>query len=143
MSYVPTLWETGDTVTAEKLNKVETEVASLSTGEPLWVNVVLSETTENDGTVITATIDKEPGTIVDCITNNIPVFAKVVDGENVGAVPCSLINAARIEEGGNTINVVSFSVTIVDVNGKTDTVATFTNSRTTTELVNFVTPPET
>lgn len=48
MSYTPTNWETGDTITAEKLNKLEQGVANAggsTGGGVLVVNLVEDETT--------------------------------------------------------------------------------------------------
>ena len=42
MSYTPTTWTTGDTITATKLNKIENGIASAGSGTPLVVTVTES-----------------------------------------------------------------------------------------------------
>lgn len=143
MSYTPTVWETGDTVTAEKLNKVETEVASLSTVEPLWVDITLTEVTENEETTTTATMNVDPSDIVSAITNDVPVFGKLVDGVHVGAGMANLLSANAIEDGGTTLNIVAFELKFVEATAMTIAVITFANSRTTTDIAPFAVSPAT
>ena len=43
MAYTPTVWECGDTITAEKLNKLEQAVAQGGSSEPLIVTITSHE----------------------------------------------------------------------------------------------------
>ncbi len=52
MSYEPTTWETGDTITANKLNKMENGIADANDLAPLLVTVTV--TTEDNTTYHTA-----------------------------------------------------------------------------------------
>ena len=74
MAYIPTEWETGDVITAEKLNKLENGVAAIP-----GVMVVLAEE-EGDVATLTATYAE----IAAAMTDGIPVFIKfqVSEGEN-------------------------------------------------------------
>ena len=53
MSYIKTTWETGDVITAEKLNNIENELEALD-DRVFIVNI----DAEDDGSTITATADK-------------------------------------------------------------------------------------
>lgn len=65
MSYTPTNWQTGDTITAEKLNKLEGGVASGA----MIVNITPS----------THVLDKTFTEIYQAINNGIPVYLSVAD----------------------------------------------------------------
>ena len=67
MAYNPTVWETGDVITAAKLNKLENGVAAID-----GVMVVLAEE-ESDVVTLTATYAE----IAAAMTANIPVFIKL------------------------------------------------------------------
>lgn len=74
MAYTPTVWQTGDTITAEKLNKLENGVASGEGGSFL----VTATPTGQD----TATIDKTYNEILTALASGqIPIMNVVVDGE--------------------------------------------------------------
>lgn len=72
MAYTPTEWQTGDIVTAEKLNKLENGVAD-SSGGILAVNLILEE----DSSV--PSLDKTYAEIASAIENNkqVVVFNKL------------------------------------------------------------------
>ena len=65
MSYTPTNWQTGDTVTAEKLNKMETGIANASI----------------DGRLVTMEVNGD--TIVDVDATASEVRSEVLNGKNV------------------------------------------------------------
>lgn len=69
MAYTPTVWETGDVITAQKLNKMENGIAG--------INGVLSITVSDSGddSILSATWQE----INDAIENHTPVFV-FVDG---------------------------------------------------------------
>lgn len=72
MSYIPTEWKTGDVVTAEKLNKLESGVAG-SGGGALVVNVSFDEATS------TYTADKTAGEILSAYRSGPVVFSEAVE----------------------------------------------------------------
>lgn len=74
MAYIPTEWETGDVITAVKLNKLENGVAAID-----GVMVVLAEE-EGDTATLTATYAE----IAAAMTAGIPVFIKyqISESEN-------------------------------------------------------------
>lgn len=69
MSYTPTQWSTGDTITAEKLNKLENGIAN--SGGSLIVNI-----TQDDGLVM----DKTFGDIWDAFTGGSTIRFQYIDG---------------------------------------------------------------
>lgn len=71
MSYTPTQWETGDIVTAEKLNKLENGVAAAGSGGALFVNM----TEDGDASVL----DKTWKEIDDALADGTPVFIMEVE----------------------------------------------------------------
>ena len=46
MSYKPTTWKSGDTITSQKLNKIEQGIVSAESIEPLVINIIYDETLE-------------------------------------------------------------------------------------------------
>ena len=72
MAYTPTVWATGDVITAVKLNKLENGVAAID-----GVMVVPAEE-EDDTVTLTATYAE----IAAAMTANIPVFIKIQVSEN-------------------------------------------------------------
>lgn len=79
MSYIPTEWQTGDIVTAEKLNNMENGISAASaSGGGLLVTMTW-------GGVSTATLDKNYSEIKTAMLNGINVvFADVVHHEDTG-----------------------------------------------------------
>ena len=78
MAYVPTNWQTGDVVTAEKLNKLENGV--MSSGGSLIVNVALDQAT------MTATLDKTTADLINAVNDGLSVILKLdasMDGDLV------------------------------------------------------------
>lgn len=75
MAYTPTVWQTGDVITAVKLNKLENGVAAID-----GVMIVLAEE-EGDVATLTATYSE----IAAAMTADIPVFIKfqVAESENL------------------------------------------------------------
>ena len=73
MSYEPTVWECGDTITAEKLNKLEQGVASSGGGtEPLRATLTITEEVipaEPPATKLTYSVDKTWQEIADAFPN--------------------------------------------------------------------------
>lgn len=86
MSYTPTNWQTGDTITAEKLNNMESGIVS---GQPYLVTF-----TENDGVFFA---DKTYAAICNAV---------VLDGQDVRAVldevvlPLTLMSSVRVSFNG-------------------------------------------
>ena len=72
MAYTPTVWETGDVITAEKLNKAEQGIAGAS---PLVATL-----TYNDNV---GSIDKTGQEIINALSNNIPVYIKDVSDDEI------------------------------------------------------------
>ena len=70
MSYIPTEWQTGDIVTAEKLNKLEEGVAASGGGG--GGGLVVNVTWDEEGT--TATLDKNYNEIRAALSSGIPVL---------------------------------------------------------------------
>lgn len=70
MAYTPTTWNTGDDVTATKLNKIENGIANAGNA------VIITETNTNNGT-----LDKTFAEIYDLIHSGTPCYIKKLDGE--------------------------------------------------------------
>ena len=87
MSYTPTVWATGDVVTAEKLNKLEQGVAAAGGGSGgggnvLVVNVTATSTSDGD----TVTFDKTFAELKAAYESNAVMLCKVKIEDNVNAV---------------------------------------------------------
>lgn len=89
MSYTPTEWNTGDIVTAEKLNNLESGVLSASGGGSFVIGV----TSEND----TDTLDKTWKEIHDAMASGQIAVIKKTQEENIQIVLCYA--AANIGDG--------------------------------------------
>ena len=97
MAYEKTTWSNGDTITAEKLNNIENGIASGVLAVGIYVN-------SSDST-LTLTLDKTWNEIYTVISNGgICVAGEYYDG----AVSCSLVNSAHIDDGigGSTLYVI-------------------------------------
>jgi hypothetical protein len=73
MSYTPTTWNTGDTITASAMNKIEQGIANAGGGGALICNV----------TPGTWTMDKTFAEIYEAMDSGIPCFMKRI--ENLGS----------------------------------------------------------
>lgn len=93
MAYEPTVWQTGDVVTAEKMNKLENGVANSGGGGFLLVHV------EN------STMDKTWNEIKEALDNGIPAFAQTIDDDKVSI---DSIYSALINDGNYNIWVFSY-----------------------------------
>lgn len=72
MTYIPTDWKIGDTITANKLNKLENAVASSSsTSSGLLVTISGSP----------LTMDKTAGEIINAVENGVPVTFINIQGQ--------------------------------------------------------------
>lgn len=76
MGYTPTEWATGDTITASKLNKIESGIANA--GGSLICNTNYSSTKSN------YVLDKTVQEIYDALQNGTPVYIKYQYGELSG-----------------------------------------------------------
>lgn len=97
MSYEPTVWQTGDVVTAEKMNKLEQGVANSGGGGFLLVHVLVS--------VSSATMDKTWNEINEALDNGIPAFAQTIDGDKVNI---DSIYSATINDGQYVVYAFSY-----------------------------------
>ena len=86
MSYTPTTWTTGDTITATALNKIENGIANAG-GAALLVHV----TETQSGDQVTYTADKTVGEII----NAMPLVFSVE--ENDGNYQYTIISECTIE----------------------------------------------
>lgn len=76
MSYTPTTWATGDTITAVKLNKMEQGIAD-GGGGALIAEVSNAQAFQyEDGLVYGDTLDTTFGDIYDALSAGIPVYVK-------------------------------------------------------------------
>ena len=73
MGYIPTEWETGDVITAEKLNKAEEGIAAAS-DEVFIVKITWGESGD------TATLDK---TLAEIVGSQVPVMIAPNEGTQV------------------------------------------------------------
>lgn len=90
MSYTPTNWQTGDTVTAEKLNKMEQGIENAND-----VFVITLTPTNQD---FSGTIDKTYEEIVAAVNSGVKIFFKFASA----LYPANeiIINASLITVGG-------------------------------------------
>ena len=77
MAYTPTVWETGDVITAEKLNKAEKGIAEAS-------DAAFYVTFTDDGE--TATADKTMDEIEAAISAGKAVFCKLTGSQYIGVL---------------------------------------------------------
>ena len=73
MSYEPTTWKAGDTVTSAKLNKMEQGIAGSNTG-----NFIITYNSQADS------CDKTWQEVADAISNGQTVYLKDLENENNG-----------------------------------------------------------
>ena len=79
MAYTPTEWNTGDIVTAEKLNKLEGGIVSASgSGGSLIVNATLDQAT------MTVTLDKTTADLINAVNDRLSVILKLDTGAFIG-----------------------------------------------------------
>ena len=71
MSYTPTTWQSGDIVTAEKLNKLEQGLADIGGGDPFVITVT---PTAQD---LSGTMDKTPAQILEAYESGKEIKIKV------------------------------------------------------------------
>ena len=98
MSYEPTVWQSGDIVTAEKLNKLENGVAGSGGGAGSGVMIVDVEfgEPEEEGDQPPSTLNKTWQEIYDAMAAGVPVFMRFVapEGANSVGVTLHLIGSA-------------------------------------------------
>ena len=111
MAYTPTQWETGDTITAEKLNKIESGIeGATNDGGVLLINVV-----HDEDTGIT-TLDKTWKEIHDAFIQGLSCITYLEDGG--GTWYNSIINV--VYDGSNysvTEGVINLEYTTDNENG--------------------------
>lgn len=91
MAYTPTEWETGDVITAEKLNKMETGIAANSAG------MIIPTFTPNAG-LTSATCDMTLQEILSAIDAKRCFFAKVLTGDSISFFPLAGYNTEQATE---------------------------------------------
>lgn len=97
MSYTPTQWETGDIVTAEKLNKLENGVAAAGSGG--GGAFIVNATMDGD----TMTLDKTWKEIDDAILTS-PVFVVVdVSGSGVSSKASIFVAQTSVLNGSYVV----------------------------------------
>lgn len=133
MSYTPTTWTTGDTITATKLNKIEQGIADAGGGYDLVI--------EYDASTSTATIAS--GDILDCedkldngeIVNAIAIIKSqwsfIPSGKNTSKTakylplvvfepPYALMKFAAVQYAGGVSSLFDFSMNYDPANGEID-----------------------
>lgn len=114
MAYTPTNWQTGDIITAEKLNKAERGIADAF---PLVVGVRMAE-----GSQSAMVMDKTYADIEEAIDKDLPVIMnqKVYASEDelLGAYLYYLMSAGTSQTSG-------YEVTVLSVQGGKVTVCVF------------------
>ena len=105
MSYEKTIWEIGDTITAEKLNNIEGGIDEVFENEIFVIRVSYNIINE------TATVDKTFSEIVSAVNNNKTIVGFKYDinnGDVVGSFPFSSIKIKRMapQEPINSIDFV-------------------------------------
>ncbi len=105
MSYTPTEWNTGDTITAEKLNNMEQGIASAGGGGAFLVGIDIQ----------TQTLDKTWQEIHDALASgqDARVFA-VIEGMGVMSMT---ITGAMVEDGEYAVTVLTTQYTTNSPNG--------------------------
>lgn len=103
MKYTPTVWETGDTITAEKLNKAECGIAAVAESV-LTVTVTYGETEMS--------LNKKMGDILTAITNGVVTLINI-DAE-LGEIDPSMykINyVGRNDDDGYYVSIIDSDAT--------------------------------
>ena len=87
MSYTPTTWTTGDTITASAMNKIENGIAGA--GSVLLIS-------DNDGT-----LDKTWSEIGNAIASGqiACIYGSSYDGNNLDMAFCDIVRFAHIDDG--------------------------------------------
>lgn len=121
MSYTPTNWQTGDTVTAEKLNNME---SGIELGANLFV-ITLTPTAQD----LSGTMDKTPEEINSAILDglrimfSIPSFGGYVEATQFLYVPADDINVAY----ANLVFDPGIGTCIIQINTSSDNSIYFTH----------------
>lgn len=89
MAYVKTVWETGDVITAEKLNHAENGIA---TANNIIGNLIIHVTVESD----IATLDQKWQDIFDAFSTGVPC---IISGVNDGLYYQEFVQAVYSDEG--------------------------------------------
>lgn len=93
MSYTPTTWANGDTITAEKMNNIEQGIVNASSGGSSVVNVGVTVTSGNQE--VTFTLDKtwaeineitETGGVAYLKITSETASAQMVSGTSIGTI---------------------------------------------------------
>ena len=100
MSYTPTTWTTGDTITATKLNKIEQGIASAGGVFPIADNEY--------------TLDKTWNEIVSAIASGqiAIIYNSEGSGNNLESVSCSVVRAAYPDDGTYYIYLIGYDNSI-------------------------------
>ena len=72
MAYIPTEWVTGDVITAERLNNIESGVENLSSTGVEYVTITASRDASRN---VTASIDKTWNELLSLVESNVTVIA--------------------------------------------------------------------
>lgn len=99
MSYTPTNWQTGDTVTAEKLNRLENAVFENSDTIEIMSarDVPLIVTLTPTDLDMSGTMDKSPEEIADALIDNKRIFITV---PSMGGLTAEMTQFIPIDSGG-------------------------------------------
>lgn len=111
MAYIPTEWETGDVITAEKLNKAEEGIAAAS---PLVITVSMAE-----GSQTAKVMDKTYAEIEAAIIADAPIIISqkyMEDDALLGAYLYAMVSAGTGQPSGYELTVLTVQGGHVAVN---------------------------
>lgn len=86
MSYTPTEWKTGDTITAEKLNNMESGIAGAGDGNTMVFEFSATADSENPGSYILTT-DCTPQDVASAYNSGKVCFARLILGPEKSYIP--------------------------------------------------------
>lgn len=112
MSYTKHTWQSGESITAEKLNNIESGVASANDGDIKIVNFTITEL--NYGESFTATADATYAQIKDWIDNNKVVLGTCVFGTSAISMFTPDNSETEVIQFGISYPLVNASSTAID-----------------------------
>lgn len=111
MSYTPTNWQTGDTITAEKLNNIETGIETLDTSD--GENIIFAKITPTSLTE--GTCNYTPEELLDYIGAGKKVMFTLFSWPSCLAYRGSSVDMAEVKAEGLAINPMDGSLSLYSI----------------------------
>ena len=113
MSYTPTNWQTGDTITAEKLNNIEIGIKTLDTGGDSGENIIFAKV--NPTSLTAGTCDYTPNELSNYISAGKKVMFTLFGWPSSLAYHGSSVDMAEVKADGLAINPMDGSLSLYSI----------------------------